>query len=53
MAAACMTVEWCVTEKMTAETTQMKPDSAVNTFVLQKLKLNFLYLFTPKIYTEI
>lgn len=53
MAAACLTVEWCVTEKMTAETTRMKPDSAVNTSVFQKLKLNFLLVYTPKIYTEI
>lgn len=53
MAAACLTVEWCVIEKTTAETTRMKQDCAVNTSVLQNFKYIKFTCCTPKIYTEI
>lgn len=44
MAAACLTVEWCVIEKTTVETTRMKQDCAVNTSVLQNFEFSLPYL---------
>lgn len=51
MAAACLTVEWCVIEKTTAETTRMKQDCAVNTSVLQNFKyIKFTLLYSQNIH---
>lgn len=49
MAAACLTVEWCVIEKTTVETTRMKQDCAVNTSVLQNFKYSLLVILSKYI----